>query len=79
MSRNYLKILELAILEKNFLYNVKNKLHFSWIVKEKFIPLHRFRKTESDMVAVVQLVRASDCGSECRRFESDQPPRKKGT
>ena len=26
------------------------------------------------MVAVVQLVRASDCGSECRRFESDQPP-----
>ena len=31
-------------------------------------------KTESDMVAVVQLVRASDCGSECRRFESDQPP-----
>ena len=29
------------------------------------------------MVAVVQLVRASDCGSECRRFESDQPPKKK--
>ena len=29
------------------------------------------------MVAVVQLVRASDCGSECRRFESDQPPTKK--
>ena len=27
------------------------------------------------MVAVVQLVRASDCGSECRRFESDQPPK----
>ena len=23
------------------------------------------------MVDVVQLVRASDCGSECRRFESD--------
>ena len=31
-------------------------------------------KIESYMVAVVQLVRASDCGSECRRFESDQPP-----
>ena len=36
--------------------------------------MHRFRKTGSNMVAVVQLVRASDCGSECRRFESDQPP-----
>ena len=31
-------------------------------------------KTESNMVAVVQLVRASDCGSECRGFESHQPP-----
>ena len=29
------------------------------------------------MVAVVQLVRASDCGSECRRFESDQPPQER--
>ena len=28
------------------------------------------------MVPVVQLVRASDCGSECRRFESDQAPPK---
>ena len=28
------------------------------------------------MVDVVQLVRASDCGSECRRFESDPPPKK---
>ena len=26
------------------------------------------------MVDVVQLVRASDCGSECRRFESDRAP-----
>ena len=26
------------------------------------------------MVAVVQLVRESDCGSECRGFESHQPP-----
>jgi len=25
----------------------------------------------SNMVAIVQQVRASDCGSECRRFESD--------
>ena len=28
------------------------------------------------MVDVVQLVRASDCGSECRGFESHPPPRK---
>ena len=28
------------------------------------------------MVAVVQLVRASDCGSECRGFESHRPPNK---
>ncbi len=26
------------------------------------------------MVGVVQLVRASDCGSECRGFESHHPP-----
>ena len=31
------------------------------------------------MVAVVQLVRASDCGSECRGFESHLPPNKKGS
>lgn len=29
------------------------------------------------MVSVVQLVRASDCGSECRRFESDRSPLKR--
>ena len=28
----------------------------------------------ANMVAVVQLVRASDCGSECRGFESHLPP-----
>ncbi len=31
------------------------------------------------MVVVVQLVRASDCGSECRGFESHQPPKIAGT
>ena len=30
-----------------------------------------------NMVAVVQLVRASDCGSECRGFESHLPPARK--
>ena len=29
------------------------------------------------MVTVVQLVRASDCGSECRGFESHQSPQRK--
>ena len=29
-----------------------------------------------NMVPVVQLVRASDCGSECRRFESVRAPSK---
>ena len=33
------------------------------------------RKT--NMVPVVQLVRASDCGSECRRFESVRAPSKR--
>ena len=31
----------------------------------------------ADMVDVVQLVRASDCGSECRGFESHPPPSEK--
>ena len=31
---------------------------------------------DANMVDVVQLVRASDCGSECRRFESGLPPNK---
>ena len=31
-------------------------------------------KSCTNMVAVVQLVRASDCGSECRGFESHLPP-----
>ena len=30
-----------------------------------------------NMVPIVQLVRASDCGSECRRFESDWAPSQK--
>ena len=29
----------------------------------------------ANMVDVVQLVRASDCGSECRGFESHLPPK----
>ena len=35
-----------------------------------------FDKEVFNMVVVVQLVRASDCGSECRGFESHLPPLK---
>lgn len=34
-------------------------------------------RNDANMVTVVQLVRASDCGSECRGFESHLPPAKK--
>ena len=33
-----------------------------------------FAPAYKKMVDVVQLVRASDCGSECRGFESHLPP-----
>ena len=42
------------------------------VVKKKLLSLHRFI-----MVAVAQLVRASDCGPEGRRFDPGQPPTKK--
>ena len=34
----------------------------------------RLKNISANTVAVVQLVRASDCGSECRGFESHLPP-----
>lgn len=40
------------------------------LVKKKNVSLHTNYKT----VDVAQLVRASDCGSEGRRFETDLPP-----
>lgn len=36
----------------------------------------RFKRAINNTVDVVQLVRASDCGSECRGFESHLPPAK---
>lgn len=42
------------------------------VVKKKLLSLQRFI-----MVAVAQLVRASDCGPEGRRFDPGQPPTKK--
>ena len=41
------------------------------VVTKKLLSLHRFI-----MVAVAQLVRASDCGPEGRRFDPGQPPTK---
>ena len=35
----------------------------------------RKKQNATNMVPVVQLVRASDCGSECRRFESVRAPK----
>ena len=40
----------------------------------KFFIANKF-DFHAHMVDVVQLVRASDCGSECRGFESHLPPR----
>lgn len=42
------------------------------VVNKKLVSLHHFI-----MVAVAQLVRASDCGPEGRRFDPGQPPTKK--
>ncbi len=33
-------------------------------------------REDANMVTVVQSVRASDCGSECRGFESHQSPKR---
>ena len=43
--------------------------------KNFFVPLHSLLRKQPLMVPVVQLVRASDCGSECRRFESVRAPK----
>ena len=45
-----------------------------WWNKKNSVPLHPQNKNATNMVPVVQLVRASDCGSECRGFESHRAP-----
>ena len=45
-----------------------------WRFERKYLPLHPQNKFATNMVPVVQLVRASDCDSECRRFESVRAP-----
>ena len=51
--------------EENFLKILQNV--------KKTLSLHPL----TNMVVVAQLVRASDCGSEGRRFEPDHPPQAK--
>ena len=46
-----------------------------WRFERKCLPLHPQNKFATNMVPVVQLVRASDCGSECRGFESHRAPK----
>ena len=41
-----------------------------WFIAHLFVPLHSHLGDNPYMVTIVQLVRASDCGSECRGFES---------
>ena len=49
---------------------LKNNCSNIWQFRQKAVPLHRFPRERHYMVPIVQLVRASDCGSECRGFES---------
>ena len=45
-----------------------------WCIHKKCVPLQtqlrELSRCQQQMVTIVQLVRASDCGSECRGFES---------
>ena len=56
----------------------EKKQAFLWHIKYNLYLCTAFKKC-NNMVAVVQLVRASDCGSECRGFESHLPPHKKSS
>ena len=57
--------------ERFFYANNEKNGQNAWLFAEYSLLLHRFRKEMLfDMVLIVQLVRASDCGSECRGFES---------
>ena len=57
------------------IYTFLRKNKRKYLVVSKF--LTTFAPAKANMVPVVQLVRASDCGSECRRFEPDRAPSQK--
>jgi hypothetical protein len=60
--------------------SLKNPSNSFWLCRnknyERFIHIEKkyYLCTAFKMVVVAQLVRASDCGSEGRRFESGHPP-----
>ena len=47
---------------------------FDYAGTQACLALKRFLSRSSEMVGVAQLVRAPDCGSGCRGFESLYPP-----
>ena len=59
--------------EKTAKNNFENNWAFSCVIGKNVVPLHSLSEG-SFMVDVAQLVRASDCGSEGRGFESHLPP-----
>ena len=78
-SRKLLQQHNIGIYEKKKIMQKSQKIFPSLIlcnIKDYPYLCTAFKKC-TNMVAVVQLVRASDCGSECRGFESLQSPKKK--
>ena len=65
-KRNDNKMLFLIVFFKKKSQKFGRIKYFSYLCTRK--------KQITDMVPVVQLVRASDCGSECRGFESHRAP-----
>ena len=61
----------LAVRKKMPTFAPANRQKGASLVEESLLEMHLIFK----MVPVVQLVRASDCGSECRRFESVRAPK----
>ena len=59
-------------IKEYFFYEKKEQFFFGDL---KIISIFAPRQRNANMVDVVQLVRASDCGSECRGFESHLPPK----
>ena len=74
-SARFTKIINLYIRYKIFCRHEKYPQKFSTRIAHLKI-LRIFAVLKTNMVPIVQLVRASDCGSECRGFESHWAPPK---
>ena len=59
---------------QTFLPKIKKMRQMFGSLAENDYLCTRKKQNATNMVPVVQLVRASDCGSECRRFESVRAP-----